>query len=499
MCGIIGTYGNASQNLNSALDAMSHRGPDGRNIVYRDESMLAHTRLAIVDVEGGQQPLIGADDRHLMVCNGEIYNHQILRSQHTAYPFKTRSDNEIILALYAEYGPEAVTYLDGMFAFALVDEEKGLLLARDPLGIKPLYYGRQNGALYFASEIKGLQGYVDSIHEFPPGHWYTSADGFVQYYDVPTVADQARKNTASDKLPSLNKIRDTLQQAVRKRMMSDVPLGVFLSGGLDSSIVSAMVCADMLGVHSFSVGMEGSGDAHFAHQVADFLGTQHHEYIFTVDEMVEILPDVIYHLESFDPPLVRSAIPNFFLTRLATEHVTVVLSGEGADELFSGYHYLKDIDGDALHGTLVEITSALHNCNLQRLDRMAMAHSLEGRVPFLDMDFVALSFAVPISQKIRGSQNIEKWALRKACEDLLPEDIVWRTKEKFSEGAGSAYAMAQIAEQEIDDHTFADDAKQVFEETGYRLRTKEELYYYRIFREFFGPNITSLVGKWPGQ
>jgi asparagine synthase (glutamine-hydrolysing) len=196
---------------------------------------------------------------------------------------------------------------------------------------------------------------------------------------------------------------------------------------------------------------------------------------------------------------VRSAIPNFFLTRLASDYVTVVLSGEGADELFSGYHYLKDFDENVLHDELVEITSALHNCNLQRLDRMAMAHSLEGRVPFLDVDFVELSFAVPLDQKIHRAQNIEKWALRKACEDLLPDDVVWRTKEKFSKGAGSAHVFEQIAEAEIDDQTFTDEVQQVFKTTGYRLRSKEELYYYRIFRESFQPGITALVGEWPGQ
>lgn len=498
MCGIAGIYGDSLQNLEPMLDIMAHRGPDGRNLARCDGGILAHTRLAIVDVTGGHQPLSSADEHRLMVCNGEIYNHKELRARYTDYPFKTQSDNEVILALYTQHGPEAINYLDGMFALALIDDEDGLLLARDPLGIKPLYYGWQNGTLHFASEIKGLQEQVDSIHEFPPGHWYTSAEGFVRYYDVSAVADKAQRDDANTP-PSTSTIRETLRRAVRKRLMSDVPLGVFLSGGLDSSIVAAVANEDIPGVHSFVVGVEGGDDPHYARRVADFLGTQHHEYIFTVDEMIEVLPDVIYHLESFDPPLVRSAIPNFFLTRLAGEYVTVVLSGEGADELFSGYHYLKAINENALHEELVEITSALHNCNLQRLDRMTMAHSLEGRVPFLDVDFVELSFAVPLDQKIHGAQNIEKWALRKAGEGLLPDEVVWRTKEKFSKGAGSAQVLEQVAETEIDDRVFADETQQVFEDTGYRLRSKEELYYYRIFRQFFKPGVTALVGEWPGQ
>jgi asparagine synthase (glutamine-hydrolysing) len=328
--------------------------------------------------------------------------------------------------------------------------------------------------------------------EFPPGHWYTTTTGFVPYYQIEAAAETARNRS----VPTLSDIQNGLQAAVQKRLMSDVPLGVFLSGGLDSSIIAALVRQELGQVHSFAVGLQNSTDLDYARQAARHLGTQHHEYVYSPAEMLDVLPDVIYYLESFDPALVRSAIANYFLVRLAREYVTVVLSGEGADELYAGYDYLKRFNvGDDLHRELVETTGELHNRNLQRLDRMTMALGLEGRVPFLDVKFVELSFAVPVSQKVRGTPTIRKWALRKAFEHLLPAEIVYRTKQKFAEGTGSARVVEHIAASTIGDDQFAAETGQVFEETGHLIQSKEELFYYRIFRRFFEAPVTTLVGR----
>lgn len=491
MCGIIGAYGEQLGLVDSGLSLLKHRGPNGSDIHAMPRGVLGHTRLAIMDVEGGHQPMSNPDASRWLVHNGEIYNHRALRQQHRDYPFKTQSDSEVILALYERYGPDCVRMLDGMFAIAILDHD-GLFLARDPLGIKPLYYGWRGDTLYFASEIKALQGVVDDVIEFPPGTWYSTRHGFVQYYDVRALAEQPPQADA----PSLDSVRECLKEAVRKRLMSDVPLGVFLSGGLDSSIIAACVADALPHVHSFAVGMEGSEDLARARQMAKMLGTQHHEYVYTVSEMVDVLPEVIYYLESFDPALVRSAVANYFLARLASEYVTVVLSGEGADELYSGYSYLKAIPTpEALHQELVEITSELHNRNLQRLDRITMAHGLEGRVPFLDVAFIEQAFSVPISQKLYGEARIEKWALRKAFEPVLPAEIAWRKKEKFSKGAGSAHVFAQLANAEIAEAEFAAETRRILDETGCAVKSKEELYYYRIFRDHFKPSVTRLVGR----
>lgn len=490
MCGLVGSYGSYDQHLGPVLDRIAHRGPDGREIRHLARGSLGHTRLAIVDLEGGRQPMSNAAETCWLVCNGEIYNHHQIRVDLRDYPFKTCSDSEVILALYDRFGPEGITRLDGMFALALLSENE-LLLARDPLGIKPLYYGLKDGALYFASEIKALQNMVEQVMEFPPGHWYSTSTGLSHYYKVEAAAEAAQNK----EVPTLSDIQNHLQMAVHKRLMADVPLGVFLSGGLDSSIIAALVRQELGQVHSFAVGLADSPDLHYARLAARYLGTQHYEYVYTPTEMLAVLPDVIYYLESFDPALVRSAIANYFLARLASQYVTVVLSGEGADELYAGYDYLKRFSvGSDLHRELAETTGELHNRNLQRLDRMTMAHGLEGRVPFLDVKFVELSFAVPANQKMGGTPTIQKWVLRKAFEHLLPTEIIYRAKLKFADGTGSARIIEHVAESEINNFQFAAASGAVFEETGYHIQSKEELYYYRIFRRFFEASTTTLVG-----
>jgi len=496
MCGIAGSYGQKVDKVQTTLDILEHRGPDGYGVKHLVNGTLGHTRLAIIDIIGGEQPLVSDDRQTWMVCNGEIYNYRQLRAD-LDYPFQTDSDNEVILALFQKHGTRTAEHLDGMFAFALVDDDT-FYMARDPLGIKPLYYGWDGETIHFGSEIKAIQDKVTEIMEFPPGYWYSNKDGFVRYYDLAQVNEDAitQSKTAP---PSLDDIQASLRRAVKKRLMADVPVGVYLSGGLDSTIVASLVAQEIDDVHSFAVGVEGSEDIKHARLAAKALGTQHHECIYTMDEMIEALPDVIYHLESFDPLLVRSSIPNYFLARLTRKYVTVVLTGEGADELYAGYHYLKEFNDTDLREELLKLTGTLYNCNLQRCDRMTMAHSIEGRVPFLDTDFIKLSFSVPLEQKIYGEKAIEKWALRKAFEGMIPPEVAWRYKEQFSKGAGSSHLFEEMAEREIGDAEFKQACADILEETGIDITTKETLLYYREFIKHFGKNAASLVQLWAGK
>lgn len=484
MCGIVGiSTKTLPEVVQPLVDRLKHRGPDSDGIIQTTAGALGHTRLAILDVAGGQQPM-----RHgqlWIAYNGEIYNHRCLRQQRlAAATFTTSTDTEVILQLYAHYGPECVAWLDGMFALAIQDSDE-LFLARDPLGIKPLYWSKRGETLYFASEIKALTPVTSEILEFPPGHWYHTRLGLYQYYRLPT-APSSTDRVAESEQEALPMIRETLRAAVHKRLMADVPLGVSLSGGLDSSIVSLLACEKLPHLHSFAVGVEGSPDLIAAREVASILGTQHHEYVYTEQEMVAVLPTVLYYLESFDPALVRSAIPNYFLARLAANYVKVFLTGEGADELYAGYSYLRAFsEPAALHTELVEITSALHNTNLQRTDRMSMAHGLEARVPFLDVDSVKLAFTLPPSLKVHQPDRPEKALLRRAFAEQLPLEIINRPKAKFSQGAGSSQFLAQRAESAISTEEFKTARARLQSEWHYTLPNKEALYYYRILREHY--------------
>ncbi len=443
MCGIAGIWGDVNEsNVRSMIEAQRHRGPDGHGIhVHVNEGVLGHTRLAIMDPAQGQQPILNEDRSATLVANGMVYNHPQLRRQLGAdHEFSSNSDSETILHMFEEHGLATPRLLDGMFAFA-ISEGNRLILARDRIGIKPLYYARQINAdgsesLYFASEIKALTPYTQNIKEFPPGTLYDSESGFHTYYQVP---NQAPLNL--DLEVHIRRVRETIEAAVKKRLLSDVPLGAFLSGGLDSSIIAAVAKRCMPELHTFSVGIEGSRDIEAARRVADHIGSIHHEYIYSTAEVVENLPEIIYHLESFDQDLVRSAIPTWFCARMAADEVKVILTGEGADELFAGYAYHKGItDHDTLHSELRRSVTRLHNINLQRVDRMTMRHAIEARVPFLDTDVIAMAQTVPSELKLKtgdNGQRIEKWILRKAFEDLLPPEIVWRDKEQFDEGSGS--------------------------------------------------------------
>ncbi len=492
MCGIIGTYGSSSLQT-PPLDILTHRGPDGNGHHQLQGATLGHTRLAIIDVEHGEQPLDGFDGNVWLVVNGEIYNYRELRAQFPDYPFRTDSDSEVLIPMWQKYGINMVKHLDGMFAFALMDAHNHFFMARDPLGIKPLYYGFDaQGILHFSSELKGLNSDVKTVEDFPPGHWYSSEAGLNRYYDLEHAVKPRFEATLAD-------IRSSLTRAVRKRLMADVPVGTYLSGGLDSTIITALAAQEIDNLHTFSVGVAGSQDLAHARLAAEQLGTIHHEYIYTKAEMLDSLSDIIYYLESFDPSLVRSAIPNYFLARMTRQYVTVVLTGEGADELYAGYHYLKEhnTSDEALNAQLVNLTRTLYSCNLQRCDRMTMAHSIEGRVPFLDVDFIETSFAVPRALKI-NADGVEKWALRKAFEDILPDNVAWRVKEQFSKGAGSSDMLRELADEQIGDAEFAQERADVFEQTGCDIRTKEELLYHREFVKHFGMARTHVIQPWQG-
>ena len=445
MCGITATWGEMPPTLAEAMaERIEHRGLDGsgHTAIPELKVSLAHRRLSIIDPDGGQQPIASQDDAAVLVANGMIYNDLTLREAFGNSTFATHSDSESILQACRHRGSAGVTDLDGMFAFVMATREK-LIAARDPIGIKPLYIGRRDDGYCFASEIKALSPYVDEIREFPPGHVFDSSRGMSRYYALPEATDNIR-----DEQEAIQIIQQTLTKAIEKRLRSDVPLGVFLSGGLDSSIIAAIASQHRPGLKSFSVGLANSPDLKAARRVAEHLGTDHHEYVLSPEEIRRDLPQILYHLESFDQDLVRSAVPCYYVSRLAAQHVKVVLTGEGADELFAGYDYHKDYEHpSALQAELRRSVLSMHNINLQRVDRMTMAHGLEARVPFLDRTMLDIAFRIPIALKLPADSRIEKWILRKAFEHLLPSDIVWREKSQFDQGSGVADLLIRSEKQ----------------------------------------------------
>lgn len=493
MCGIVGCYqAKGFEQISNNINLIAHRGPDARSVIETPRGTLGHTRLAILDVSGGHQPMTEQD--RLIVFNGEIYNFLELRDRYIS-DASTESDTEVVLKLYREFGPRVVEMLDGMFALAILDQDE-LFLARDPIGIKPLYYAVNKGQVWFASEAKALIGQVKGIKEFPAGHWWHSHQGMNQYYDFNAVGKKSNGKNGRPDMRDFQIIQETLRGATHKRMIADeeVPVGVSLSGGLDSSIIAALAHEVKSDLDTFAVGTTGGTDVPASQRVADHLGTRHHIYQYDFQEMLDSLPEVIYHLESFDAPLVRSAIPNYFLARLASDHVKVMLTGEGADELFAGYEYLSHYqDAEDLEIELRRITNNLHNINLQRTDRMSMAHSIEGRVPFLDTEMIDLAFNAPSEWKLHRQEQPEKALLRNSFTELLPKEIIKRKKAKFSDGAGSMEFLAHHAEEVISDEEYM----QFQEENPDDLvRSKEELFYYYIFREQYGEHLDpDVAGK----
>ncbi len=496
MCGIVADHGSPDADAAERMLArLVHRGPDDEGSVRVNGSWLGHRRLSIVDVDGGHQPLTAetSTGKLHLVGNGEVYNHEEIRATLSDQSLTTRSDNEVALHLIAERGPDALSELLGMFAFVAAGEDGTFIAARDPVGIKPLYWAEHEGHMRFASELQAFdRDWQAHVEVFPPGHYWTPETGLKRFRAaVPRegVSEYDGPSEPGASIPDgiLEVVRDSLIKTVERQMMGDVPVGVFLSGGLDSSLVAAIAApwARRNGqtLKTFAVGLEGSSDLVAARVVAEHLGTEHHEAVYTAEDAMEVLPQVVRTIESFDPSLVRSAVPNYILAELAAQHVKVVLTGEGADEIFAGYEYLDEFrTEDDLHTELVRTIEGLHNLNLQRADRVTMAHSLEARVPFLELDMIELGLALPAGWKLAGEGQMEKRMLREAFDGWLPDDFLWRPKEQFGDGSGASSVLKEEMESSVSEEDFERDA----EDVEPPLRTREEMAYYRIFAEHLG-------------
>ena len=506
MCGFVGIFDLKvkAQDLRAQVLKMSkkirHRGPDWSGIYCGEKAILSHERLSIVDVASGKQPLFSKDGNQILAVNGEIYNHQEIRERYAGkYDFQTKSDCEVILALYRDKGPAFLEDLSGIFAFCLYDKEKDIfMVGRDHVGIIPLYMGwDKQGNFYVASELKSLEGYCNIIQEFLPGHYLYSPDGEVKKW---YVRDWMEYDNVKDNTTSIDELRTALEDAVRRQLMSDVPYGVLLSGGLDSSIISAvakkfaskrvedgsMQDAWWPQLHSFAVGLDGSPDLIAARKVADYIGSVHHEIHFTIEEGLDAVSDVIYHLETYDVTTVRASTPMYLMARvIKSMGVKMVLSGEGADEIFGGYLYFhKAPNAKEFHEETVRKLDKLHLYDCLRANKSLAAWGVEGRVPFLDKEFMDVAMRLNPKDKMAGNGKMEKWVLRKAFEDYLPESVTWRQKEQFSDGVGyswidtlKARANAKISDQELAN-------------AKYRFpinppKTKEEYLYRSIFTEHF--------------
>ncbi|MBG26695.1 MULTISPECIES: asparagine synthase B [Croceibacter] len=487
--------------------AIRHRGPDWSGIYSDDKVIMAHERLAIVDPASGKQPLLSDDCKLILAANGEIYNHRELRKQFEGnYDFKTESDCEVILALYKEKGVDFIDDMNGIFGFAIYDAEKDeYFVARDHMGIIPLYIGwDQNGTFYVASELKALEGVCSKIELFPPGHYMSSKDGkFVQWYK----RDWTEFDAVKDNEISIAKIKEALEAAVQRQLMSDVPYGVLLSGGLDSSVTSAIAKkyaqkrvesdgekdAWWPQLHSFSVGLEGSPDLAAARKVADHIDTVHHEIKFTIQEGLDAIRDVIYNLETYDITTIRASTPMYLMARvIKSMGIKMVLSGEGADELFGGYLYFhKAPNAQEFHEETVRKLSKLHMYDCLRANKSLAAWGIEGRVPFLDKEFMDVAMSINPQDKMINGERMEKWVVRKAFEDMIPESVAWRQKEQFSDGVG--YSWIDTLKEMVND--LITDEQMANAHFRFPIQTpqnKEEFYYRSIFEEHFPSDAAAL-------
>jgi asparagine synthase (glutamine-hydrolysing) len=476
MCSILGLFDipAGQRGLRGiALEAsrqQRHRGPDWSGIYVHDRAIIAHERLAIVDIDSGAQPLVSADGCHVLGVNGEIYNHRELRQTCPEYDFQTGSDCEVILALYRKHGVDFLNQLNGIYAFVLWDETaERYLVARDPMGVMPLYFGRDDdGILWVGSEMKAIEPRCRQIQAFPPGHLLDSSEGAPRRWYQPAWRDF---DNATD-TPDPARIRHALEQAVHRQMMGDVPYGVLLSGGLDSSLIAAMAkrfadrrvesddteAAWWPRLHSFAIGLSGSPDLAAAQVAARAIGTQHHEFVYTIQEGLDALEDVIRHIETFDVTTIRASTPMFLLARrIKAMGIKMVLSGEGADEIFGGYLYFhKAPDARAFHEETVRKLDKLHLYDCLRANKSMAAWGVEARVPFLDLEFLDVAMSMDPSAKMAGPGKPEKAILREAGVGLLPDEILWRQKEQFSDGVGygwidalKAHAADQVSEREL--------------------------------------------------
>ncbi len=484
-----------------------HRGPDWSGIYVSSNAILAHERLAIVDPVSGGQPLYSHDKSMVLAVNGEIYNHLKLRELTPEYAYQTGSDCEVILGLYQSEGMQFIDKLNGIFSFVLYDSELNLFFAaRDHMGIIPLYMGWDtNGTLYFASELKALEGFCNKIEVFPPGHYYDGREKkLVKWYNP----DWREFDAVKDQTTDINKLQNALEDAVHRQLMSDVPYGVLLSGGLDSSITSALAkkfakkrieSNDLTEawwpqLHSFSIGLKGSPDLAAAQIVADHIGTVHHEVTFTVQEGIDAIKDVIYHLETYDITTVRASTPMYLLARvIKSMGIKMVLSGEGADELFGGYLYFhKAPNAQEFHNETVRKLDKLYQYDCLRANKSLAAWGIEGRVPFLDKEFIDVAMNLNPQDKMISSERMEKWVLRRAFESYLPAEVAWRQKEQFSDGVGYDWIdnLKQVVEKEVSDQDMKVAQHRFPKQTP---RTKEEYYYRTIFEQHFPSEAAALT------
>ena len=506
MCGIVGIFnieGRTQEMRPKALrmsQKIRHRGPDWSGIHVGKSAILAHERLSIVDPKSGKQPLFSSDGKQVLAVNGEIYNHRDIRARYNGkYEFQTGSDCEVILPLYREKGINFLEDLSGIFAFALYDEEKDeFLIARDPIGVIPLYIGKDaDGTVYCASELKALEGFCESYEPFLPGHYYWSKEGkMTRWYKRDWESYEAVKDNEAD----IATLRDALEKAVKRQLMSDVPYGVLLSGGLDSSVISAIAKkfaknrvetddqkeAWWPQLHSFAVGLKGAPDLAKAKEVADHIGTVHHEINYTIQEGLDAIRDVIYHIETYDVTTVRASTPMYLLARvIRSMGIKMVLSGEGADEIFGGYLYFHMAPSSKdFHDETVRKLGKLYLYDCLRANKSLAAWGVEGRVPFLDKEFLDVAMRLNPQAKMCAGKEIEKKIVRLACADLLPESVAWRQKEQFSDGVGYSWidTLKAITSAAVSDDEMAHAAERFPINTPLN---KEEYYYRTIFEEHF--------------
>ena len=513
MCGIVCAFnlkGNNDEIRSNVLkmsQKVRHRGPDWSGIYSSNNAILAHERLAIVDPTSGKQPILSEDGLKVIAVNGEIYNHKELKKTFTSsYNFRTESDCEVILALYEEKGVKFLNELNGIFAFALYDSSKDrYFIARDHMGIIPLYMGWDDDDIFYvSSELKSLEGVCSKIELFPPGHYLLSdSSELIKWYNPNWVSHDSVKNSDT----SIKAIHDSLSAAVKRQLMSDVPYGVLLSGGLDSSITSALAkkfaskrveSNDKLDawypqLHSFSVGLKDAPDLKAAKIVADHIGTIHHEINFTVQEGIDAIRDVIYHLETYDITTIRASTPMYLMARaIKSLGIKMVLSGEGADELFGGYLYFhKAPNAKEFHDETVRKLDKLHQYDCLRANKSLAAWGIEGRVPFLDKEFIDVAMNINPEDKMIKNGRIEKWVLREAFKDYLPESVLWRQKEQFSDGVGYSWidSLKELVSKEVTDNDLKN-ASNVFPINT--PRNKEEFYYRSIFNDHFSSEAAAL-------
>ncbi|MEW6661528.1 MAG: asparagine synthase-related protein [Bacillota bacterium] len=481
MSGIAFIYGvkeGRAEQLKGMLEKIKHRGPDLETAFSGHNHAVGYCHLATADDSGVHL----VRKKEYVLSDGRFFFNE--RPDSNLQPSLARQK---LIDLYHSLGPDAITKINGEFVI-FISTGENLLLARDPFGLKPFYYGRNQNTYYFASEIKALIDVVEGIKEFPPGHYWTPQTGFVRYFSLRPVSELDNADIEEIKF----NLRQYLNAALKIRLPGNEKIGILLSGGLDSSIIAALAAEVSPKVATFTVGLPGASDLLAARSVAEYLGTEHHEFLFSETELLNHASEVIYYLESFDLPLVRSSLANYLVSKLAKENgVKVVCVGEGADELFGGYHYLKELPKDQVNAELLHLIYSGRKGGFQRVDRMNAANSIEPLIPFMDSQLLSFALTIPIDLKIWGKDKIEKWILREAFAQALPSQITERVKQKFFQGSGSGIAASTLFDKLVDTEKYEKSQKEL---KGHLLRNKEEFYYYQIYRQYYQhPSIMELM------